>query len=74
MKIIVRGDHPIFARVDEVFDGPDSVERARERVNELIEYNYDNVYMEPVLNDKDLDKLAEKILPDVLRSNLKVVK
>ena len=52
MKVIVRGDHPIFKRVDEIFDDP---ERAKERVGELIHYGYDNVYVEPFVG-----KLGEK--------------
>lgn len=70
MKILVRGDHPIGKRPDKYFTDP---ALATEYYNELFKEGYKNLEIITCLSDKETDKLAEKILPDVMRSNFKIV-
>jgi len=46
MKVIVRGDHPILARVDKIFSNEHDG-RAQALVGELTRLGYDNVRIEP---------------------------
>lgn len=70
MRFKIVGDHPIFARPDKTFDNH---EDAAAYYHELFEFGYDNLEMVPVYENDDLNKLSEKVLPDVLRSNFKLL-
>ena len=58
MRVIVRGDHPIFKRPDKVFTDD---ELAKEYAGELIHAGYENVCIEPL----PLGEIQKAILKDI---------
>lgn len=64
MRILVKGDHPIFSRPDKIFKDPFL---AGEYFNELFEAGYDNIQMKPMdLTEKETKELADEIIAEVL--------
>lgn len=64
MRILVKGDHPIFSRPDKIFNDPFL---AGEYFNELFEAGYENLEMKPMdLSDKETKELVDKIIAEVL--------